>query len=101
MSTKRLPKGTRTGKVKGVETKAEAARESIRHMIDETDSGELAGMIAAVLKHPDTPSVLYNAIADVIIDMESHIDHYSPEMVAKGLAAFEASEARRKGGDGK
>ena len=59
----------------------------------------LAGHIAAVLSHPLTPVTLYNAIADELTDMESLINRDSPEMIAKGLIAYEQREQQRKGGE--
>jgi len=59
---------------------------------------DLPALISAVMKHPETPSLIYNALGEVLCEMSNEIDYHSPEMVARVLAAAEAFEAKRKGG---
>lgn len=59
---------------------------------------DLPALISAVMKHPETPSEIYNALGEVLTDMSNEVDYHTPEMVARTLAASAAAEARRKGG---
>jgi hypothetical protein len=63
-----------------------------------TRRAELARLIASVLSHPQTPPVLYNAMADELCDMSARINYHTPEMVEMSLAAFEQRERARNGG---
>jgi hypothetical protein len=62
------------------------------------DALDLPGLLSAVMKHPDTPTLVYNALGDALTGMGNHIDYNTPEMVGRALAAYAAAEAKRKGG---
>jgi hypothetical protein len=53
---------------------------------------DLAALISGVMKHPDTPTELFNAIGEVLTDMAGSIDYHSPEMVGRTLAAAKKGE---------
>jgi hypothetical protein len=56
----------------------------------------LAEHIAAIMANPETPTALYNALADELASMSSRIDHNSPAMIERSLAAHALSEERVK-----
>lgn len=60
-------------------------------------------MVSAILKHEDTPAVLYDAIAETINDMDNElkIDIDSPEAIEQTLLIYnqqkgKLSKPRRK-----
>jgi hypothetical protein len=61
-----------------------------------TRHAELAGLIAAVMAHPNTPVTLYNAMADELSDMATY-DHHSPEIIylRRKTPAFMHGDIRR------
>ena len=59
---------------------------------------ELARLLSAVIKHPLLPVDLYNRMGDCLADMTSEIDHDTPEMIEKALAAYDARETKPKEG---
>ena len=50
----------------------------------ESSRADLARHIAAVLKHPDTPDRLYNAMVDELNDL-AHFDCETPEEIERIL----------------
>ena len=48
----------------------------------------LAEAISFVLKHPDTPESIYNALGEAVTSIQSDIDHDTPEMVEMALASY-------------
>ncbi len=58
-----------------------------------TPQQALAAHLSAVLKHPDTPSALYNAMLDEFATMEGCVDCHTPDMIQQTLEAFKKHEA--------
>jgi hypothetical protein len=58
-----------------------------------TDKLTLAELLSAVLRHPDIPMGLYNAIGEEIADR--NIDCDAPEYIALALANREPEAVRR------
>jgi hypothetical protein len=54
-----------------------------------TSSEEIAYHVSAILKHPDTPVRLYNAIATETTEMAEAVDFETPDMVARTLDAYQ------------
>jgi hypothetical protein len=65
---------------------------------DAIDPRDLPALLSAVMKHPGTPSDIYNALGEALTDMSNEIDYHTPEMVGRTLAAYAEREAKRKGG---
>ncbi len=59
---------------------------------------KLARDLAAVMSNPETPSNLYNAIADEVCMFSEKIDFHTAEMLERGVNAYYAKEEKRKGG---
>ncbi len=60
---------------------------------------QLARTLSAILKNPETPSSLYNGIADAVCDLSEGVDFHTPEMIEACLVAYELREQKRtKGG---
>jgi hypothetical protein len=57
---------------------------------------KLARDLASILANPETPTVLYNDIADSITDMSSEIDYNSAEMIERSVNAYFAKEEKRQ-----
>jgi hypothetical protein len=66
---------------------------------EEDSSSTLAYHVSAVLKHPRTPSILYNAMTDVLTDMLDLLDGDAPDMIERSLEAYEVRETKRRGGE--
>lgn len=85
MTTKSKPKSATTRKCKTpAELRAQLARD-----------------LASIMANPETPTTLYNDIADALTTMSEDIgDEYwhSPEVITQSLNAHLAKEERRKGG---
>jgi hypothetical protein len=60
---------------------------------------DLAEALSFVMKHPETPAVLYNAMTDVLTDMWGEIDADAPDIIERSLEAYAAREERRRGGE--
>ncbi len=60
---------------------------------------DLPGLLAAVLAHPELPERIYSRVADTIIDMAHGLDYFTPDMVARTLAAHAECEAKRQRGE--
>jgi hypothetical protein len=54
--------------------------------------------LASILANPETPTVIYNDIANSITDMSSEIDYNTAEMIERSVNAYFAKEEKRKGG---
>lgn len=52
----------------------------------------LAEHIAAIVKHPLTPVGLFNALADELCELDSHVDHNAPEYLERALVAYQESQ---------
>jgi hypothetical protein len=59
---------------------------------------QLARDLASVMSNPETPSNLYNAIADEVCMFSEKIDFHTAEMLERGVNAYYAKEEKRKGG---
>jgi hypothetical protein len=59
---------------------------------------DLPALISAVMKHPETPSLIYNMLGESLTDLSNEIDYHAPEMIAATLAAHRERESKRKGG---
>jgi hypothetical protein len=59
---------------------------------------QLARDLASIMANPETPSTLYNEIADCLCDMSSEIDYNAPEMIERCISAHISREEKRKGG---
>jgi gas vesicle protein len=62
---------------------------------------QLARDIASILNNPETPTTLYNDVADRVSDMSSDLGDafwHSPEQIKRDLDAHFKKEAKRKGG---
>lgn len=76
-------------------------RTATKGKTSEENRRELAEHIAAILANPETPTILYNDIAESLTTMSSEIGDdfwHSPEMIERDLNAYIASEEKRKGG---
>jgi hypothetical protein len=56
---------------------------------------EIGAHLSAVLFNPTTPARIFNALADELCDMSSYMEYHTPDMIARTIAAYEQSEAKR------
>ena len=50
---------------------------------------KLAEALSAIMKNPETPEAIYNAIGDVTTFYASFLDYDSPEVIEMALKAFD------------
>ena len=66
-------------------------------MIEKTGTKrELAELLSAVMKHPETPERIIRVLGDAIIDFSSAMDFDSPEIIEQSLRAYEEKHKKLK-----
>jgi hypothetical protein len=56
----------------------------------------LAELLSEIMNHPETPTILYNAIGDAICEMSRNVNPDTPDFIEQSLVAYFISGEQKR-----